>query len=698
MQPPVEVTVTIDTAHAIRSFDPRWFFGAGIDGRPEGDAAVTFTVPNVKAMRSAGLPRLTYRLRTELGGEAWHWNPRGTWSDPAHHAGYWTSSAVPGAPIRASFGYKLPRRGNTFDQAENEGWSRLTDGDTATFWKSNPYLDRRWTGEPDARHPQRVVLDLGTPQPVSAVHLLWGTPWATRYTVEWWDGDDTLTPDDQPDGRWRTFPHGEVPDERGGDVVRHLADSALAVRWLRVTMYESAHTAPPGARDARDSVGYALREIGVGTVDATGRFTDVVRHASSHAQTPVWVTSTDPWHRATDRDPETEQPGIDRVHASGLPNGLPMLVPVGVLYDTPENSVALLRYLRRTRRAITRVELGEEPDGQYVSPEDYGALYVETTTALRRVDTTVTLGGPSFQSVELDVRGWPDVPDERSWLARFRDYLDTRGAARAFGFFSFEWYPFDAVCEATEPQLRAAPAMLRDVFTRLAPGIRGAPVVISEFGYSAFAGQAQVELAGALLDADIVGTFLALGGDQAYLYGYEPADLQKSPTCERWGNNAMFLADARGRVRDTTAVYHAVRMLTHDWTDPAGGAHTLYPAASDWRDGTDGTDGTGAALTAYALRRPDGAWSVLLVSKDSLRAAQVQLRFAADTAAPLGTAHLAAGTAHVSQLSSVQYAWAPDATSGHPLRSHPPTHTTQPASTPITVPGYSLTVVRVTNR
>ena len=68
-----------------------------------------------------------------------------------------------------SYGYRLPRRGFTHDQGNDDDYSRLDDNDPATFWKSNPYLTQAYTGDPDSAHPQWVLYDLHGKQHVNAV-------------------------------------------------------------------------------------------------------------------------------------------------------------------------------------------------------------------------------------------------------------------------------------------------------------------------------------------------------------------------------------------------------------------------------------------------------------------------------------------------------------------------------------------------
>jgi len=139
-------TIRVDTAHSTNSFRPNETLGAGIDRIPTESTDKLFTPDTIKEILSAGWQTVTYRQNTELHVEAWHWNPEGKWSDPAGQ-GYFTGSATPTQMIRHSHGYPLTHAG--FSHPDGGSYSRLTDGDTETYWKSNPYLSKEFSGEDD---------------------------------------------------------------------------------------------------------------------------------------------------------------------------------------------------------------------------------------------------------------------------------------------------------------------------------------------------------------------------------------------------------------------------------------------------------------------------------------------------------------------------------------------------------------------
>jgi len=689
-----QVVVNV-TPQPIASFRPSQAFGAGVDGLERGDVARVYTPANVQAMAGLGYRCLTYRLRTELAIEAWHWNPQGTWSDPARQQGYWTSDAEGRNLAGFSNGCCLPRRGSTRDQAGNNGYSRMDDGDTRTFWKSSPYLDAHFTGESNALHPQWVVVDLGKREKVNALHVQWGAPYASRFRVEWWHGPAApggeLGETMNPDGRWQVFPKGKIANGRGGDSLLRLAAAPVSARFVRVWLTRSASAGRTTGGDIRDRVGYAIRELGVGALSAQGQFHDHVRRAPRRSgQTVIYASSTDPWHSAANRDAAVEQPGWERVLSSPLTHGLPLLAPVGVLYDTPDNAAALLRFLQSRGVKLRGVELGEEPDGQDVTPEDYGALYLQCAAALRRVDPHVVLGGPSLQTDTTGWACWPDAHGSRSWMNRFVNYLARRGHRKDLQFFSLEWYPFDDVCAPAAPQLRQEPMLLAHSLARLyREGVpRNIPCLMTEYGYSAFAGQVEMELPAALLNTEIAAQFLTLGGATAYLYGIEPNEpIHESDECPTWGNLAALLSGPNRQVRQPLPAFWAERLLTQEWAQPQGdGVHALYATRVDL-----GADR--ALITAYAVHRPEGQWAILLICKDPARAHRVSVRFATMKDRQTRTF---AGRVTVLHYGRAQYAWHPAGPRGFASPDLPPTRRTVGFHEGETflLPPYSLTVVR----
>src|SRR6266550_909032 len=348
------VTVSITPGQPANRFIPSHALGAGIDGHDKGDADRQLKPKNIEAMLSAGLKSLTYRLRTELANDVWHWNPQGVWSDPGRKQGYWISDSKSEAPIWDSYGYRLPRRGNTIDQGNDDGYSRLDDGDRESFWKSNPYLDRQFTREDNSLHPQWIVVEFNERKLINAARLLWGTPFATSYRVQYANFDDISDIALNPPGMWRDFPSGVVNLCTVVDLLKQPGDSTLRLsarpiktRFIRILMTRSSGFFFEQGMDTRGQLGFAMREVYLGRVDSSGQFQDEIHHGTErNTQTVMYVSSTDPWHRAGDLDEGVEQPGFDRVFQSGLTNNLPVLLAVGLLFNTPENAANQIRYLK----------------------------------------------------------------------------------------------------------------------------------------------------------------------------------------------------------------------------------------------------------------------------------------------------------------------------------------------------------------
>ncbi len=684
VEKPFAISAGILADRPVNQCVPTEALGAGVDGHEQGECARMFTDQNITQMRSAGFGPLTYRLRTELAGEVWHWNPRGTWSDPVHQCGYWISDDSPGEPISLSYGYHLPRRGNTIDQANDDGYSRITDGDEKSFWKSNPYLDSHFTGESDNAHPQWVVIDLGATRPINSIRIHWGAPFAKQHRVEYWSGSDPMHLHVDQKDAWRPFPSGEMKQGSGGDESVRLCAKALQVRFVRVVMSRSSQTSVQISNDIRDRVGFSIREIELGNINGHNRFHDHIRHAADrYQQTGIYVSSTDPWHRAEDIDYKIEQPGLDFILRSELTNHLPVLVPVGVLYDTPENATAEINYLRQY--PLEGVELGEEPDGQWASPEDYAALYAGVARRLTALNPDLKLGGPSLQNFDDHLLTWLDESGNRSWMNRFLKYI--RAAKCPFDFFSFEFYPFDNICADAAPQLLETSKRLGEMMASLrADGVPTAiPWLMTEYGYSVFAGRHEVDMEGALFDADTVGTFLTLGGSRPYLYGYEPNYLQDDLKCS-WGNLMMLQLNPNSDQLNRLSAYHAAQLITKEWMQPANETHDVFRVTVK-----PGKPTLSSVVSVYAVRQPDKEWSLLAINKHPNRTARLTVQFNIP-----GEQHQVtfAGDVELIQFSSDQYLWHDDGPNGHPIRSLPPARSTQKASSFYDLPPYSLTVLR----
>jgi hypothetical protein len=683
-------TVRVDATpdHATNSFIPTQTLGAGIDRIASAAVDRVFSQAVIDTVLTAGWQTVSYRQNTELFVEAWHWNPQGTWSDPSGR-GYFTGSATPTEMIRHSFGYALPHRGFTRNEGtETHGYSRITDGDPNTYWKSNPYLSQAFTGATDALNPQWIVIDLATPQPIDAIRIAWAEPYARRYLVQYWTGEDPLK---QPTkGAWVTFPGGEVKDANGGVATLRLSAAPISVHFVRIWMTESSNTCDShGQNDRRNCVGYAIRELYLGTVGANDEFHDGLRHTPDQDQTTTYCSSVDPWHEPSDLGtPVREQVGLDLFYRSGYTRGLPAMIPIAMLYGTPEDSAAEIAYLERRGYPISYVEMGEEPDGQYMLPEDYAALYVQWATAIHKLDPTVKLGGPVFQGVNEDIQVWPNAQGQTSWTRRFIDYLKQHGRLQELAFFSFEHYPLEP-CKISWSSLYDEPELVSHILQvwRNDGVPTGVPLFITESNIAWNTGESFVDIFGALWLADYVGAFLNAGGKAIYYFHYIPLGVH--PGCNgSLGTFGMFTTDKNYQIQQRTSQFFASQMINLEWVQPGDQVHKIFSASSDVFDAAGH-----ALVTAYALLRPDQKWSLMLVNRDQENAHGVRISFkGANTVRD----SFFSGSVDAITFGSAQYQWHPDEKGGGadpdgPVLKH---SITAGADTVYDLPKASMTVLR----
>lgn len=680
------IVVDAAPAHVVNSFSPPRALGGGIDrlrggNTKEGNEKNTerlLTGSVLREMLGAGWGAVSYRQNTELMIEAWHWNPRGVWSNAAKQEGYFTGSPDPGPEkILHSWAYPLPHRGATL--GDGNGWSRLTDGDLKSYWKSNPYLTKAYTSDDDSLHPQWVMIDLGATLDINAIRIAWADPYATRYYVQFWTGEKEPFYAGINKGAWQTFPMGTVVDAKGGTPTLRLVTGKIPARYLRIWMTQSSNTCDThGPQDRRNCAGYAINELYIGAISGDGQFHDVVKHLPGRQQTITWPSSVDPWHAASDLDyGRGDQIGLDFFFDCGVTRGLPAMIPVALLYTIPEDAANEIAYLYKRKYPISWIEMGEEADGQRVLPEDYATLYIQFARAIHKLVPEAPLGGPSFEGTPGDVDSWADSNGRVSFLGRFVDYLRARDRLPDFRFFSFEYYPcFNHPCTEWSSLYRE-PEYIATVIQAwkdngLPPNI---PFFMTEG--NDLRDNVAGTVKGALWLADYVGAFLTAGGSGTYYFHYIA-----SPG---GGGGGFMPIGGDDRPRYYPPQYLAAQVITKEWVQPVDAPHKLFRVSSDVKD-----QAGNLLVTAYAIERPDGQWSVMLVNKDPDNAHAVQVRFAADG----GRTRHFSGTLDRVVFGAAEYVWHPDpaapsvepagrgraALRGHPDPDGPPSKSTVTAN------------------
>jgi hypothetical protein len=190
----------------------------------------------------------------------------------------------------------------------------------------------------------------------------------------------------------------------------------------------------------------------------------------------------------------------------------------------------------------------------------------------------------------------------------------------------------------------------------------------------------------ALWLADSVGSFLQFGGPGAVYYHSPIQPEPLHPGCRGYSTYGNFVADEDLNIKQYTSQYFASRLINLDWVQHGSGVHQLYPAVSDVTD-----DAGDTLVTAYAVARPDGEWSLMLINKDATNPHAIRCEFADAKAAR----HFD-GKISVTSFGAEQYMWHPAGSQSRADPDGPPAVSTVDAKldTQFTLPRASIMVLR----
>jgi hypothetical protein len=287
-------------------------------------------------------------------------------------------------------------------------------------------------------------------------------------------------------------------------------------------------------------------------------------------------------------------------------------------------------------------------------PEDYAALYVQFADALHRLDPALKLGGPSFEGVNKDIEVWPDVDGQVSWVKRFVNYLTAHQRIAELAFFSYEHYPLDP-CRLTWASLYDEPELVSHITqTWREDGLpSGIPLFITESNLASGVSETYNDVFAAVWLGDYVGSFLNARGNALYYFDYLPIPMEHGCN-DSPGTFGMFSLDGHYQIKQPLSQYFAAQLINLEWVQPGSGVHTMFPAKGDLDDGAGHS-----LITAYALHRPDGQWSLLIVNRDQDNPHKVRIRFQ-DASAKSASA--LKGDVSLITFGREQYVWRPGQT------------------------------------
>jgi hypothetical protein len=643
-------TMNVDASVTLNTFAPISIFGNNLmfwDNKND----VIATRPKLQA---AG--NFLIRFPGGSSSDDYHWNGNGAYDSK----GWW---ACDDSVFQPGFQGRMTYRGTTSSYGTP---SHLTDGNTATRWLSNV--------ETELPNAQWVYVDLGSNKTANAVTLVWGDPYATAFTVQYWPtwSSNQWSPYSHGSNDWQNTTASNVVSSGG---TQGVTFTAVTTRYLRVLMTASS------AATAQYSIAELTVYNGVTQVSVnTSSITNNVPNQSWCVASSTDLANN--LENITNFDFETYMDFMRSLNPPGIP-----MITVNYGTGTPVEAAAWVHYANVVKGyGIKYWQVGNETEGNWetggpINTRDYVRRYIQFYDAMKAVDPTIIVTGP----VAGGLMGSSNLYDGKTVTQDFISILHAQGKDAYIEALDFHWYPnwggySEAAALDSVNLMDNYPATIASWLSGVA-NASTIPVMMTEFNVDPGDQHFQVTLPNALFVSDALGRFIRGFGDRGFTNIWSALGGGSASTSLTGGSLGCIQTQNNAYQYQERPSYWAEWLMTNAWS--RGGDAGTHVLAS--------VSGAPSLLPSYATIRPDGLLSLMVINKDPSNSFAATLNLNGFTPN---------STASGWRFDSTNYAWT---TASLPYHASPDTAPTTflqtgvSSSFPATFGPYSITVLQFSN-
>jgi hypothetical protein len=337
-----------------------------------------------------GLIQSNYKIFRYPNGSVsneFHWNGTGIYDSN----GIWWPDSIAFTP---GFRCHLKHQGTSSENFGTESYSRVTDGDTTTFWWSDPAVTET---------NSYCFLYFPSAVNVDSMVIYWGKEYSTQFDIQYWDGPiyyHTQQYDSRTTNFWKTLK--SVNDGTGG--ITRTAIPSTPVRKIRIVSKQN------------HGQGFQICETFL-----YNKGTLVSKHSKSYsAQTQVVAVTTHTGSIKGDTqswDFETFLTYIRSIDANAIP-----VITVNYGSGTPEEAARWVHYSNIVKKhKIKYWQIGNEMDGEWefggpMNAYAYAEKFIKFSKVMKATDPTICIFGPVVSGDYTKPSG---EYDNRAWLEAF---------------------------------------------------------------------------------------------------------------------------------------------------------------------------------------------------------------------------------------------------------------------------------------